>query len=549
MKNNKLNKLFPLVPQNSFKEAIGSVYDALNIEKQPRINGWHDADKFPHLVKEYSKIPQNIPNDPEKISKKIASDFFKGAVNWRSPFLQYNVGAPTNVFASAAYAVAMDVNVYNINDGLSGNLLASERTVVEIMAELAGVKPDDAAGLFTFGGTATNLYALKLGLSKAIPASRSEGLFGEKVKIFISEDAHFSHMRGADWLGIGTSNVEVIKADVTSRESQLSDLKKKVESAIKKGCVVPTIIINGGTTYSQTIDDISAFVNFRDELVKKHKLSYKPHIHVDSVIGWSWLVFKGYDFEKNELGIKNKILIKLKKQYERISQINMADSWGIDFHKGVGSCPIDSSLFMVNSVNDIKYLSRKLDPKVKIHQLAGEFSILSPVEYTLETSRSGGASLSALVMLHTEGLNGIRLHLASLVENVSLLEEKLEQIPGFKVANAPSNGFVAMVRVYPPQIKKDFFETELSDKSDQTANKIKKINDYVKAFFTYDLKTRMSKNNSFEYSFSSEYLQTVSNANLSALKFYPTSPHFDRSTVDLIVHEIGEQKQAFDKLK
>jgi len=417
---NLLREKFPIVPQKSLEQAISDIYSGVDIDIRPRVSGWHNKKDYESLIREYSNVPTEIPTDVTEKIKNLARGYFKGAVNWRSPLLQYNVGAAVNIYASAAYAVAMDVNVYNINDGLAGNMLASERTVVEIMADLAGIDRKKIAGMFTFGGTGTNLYALKLGLSKALPETRVRGLFDKRVKVFVSEDAHFSHLRGADWLGIGTANVEVIKADTRSRRSLIKDAEEKISSAIEKRFTVPTIIINGGTTYSQTIDDIAEFVSLRDKLVEKYSLTYKPHVHVDSVIGWSWLTYNGYDFERNELDIELETLKRIKKQYEKISEIKLADSWGIDFHKGVGGCPIDSSLFMVNSVDDVFYLSRKLDPSVKIHQLANEFSLFSPVDYTLETSRSGGASFSALTMFHTEGINGLRIHLVQLIGNVRL---------------------------------------------------------------------------------------------------------------------------------
>ncbi|MDO8515131.1 MAG: hypothetical protein Q7S14_01400 [bacterium] len=259
-------------------------------------------------------------------------------------------------------------------------------------------------------------------------------------------------------------------------------------------------------------------------------------------------MYKGYDFEKNDLNIDVNTLERIKKQYARISEIKLADSWGIDFHKGVGGCPIDSSLFMINSVDDVFYLSRKLDPSVKIHQLANEFSLFSPVDYTLETSRSGGASFSALTMFHTEGINGLRIHLAQLIGNVRLLEERLNEIKGFSVINAPANGFVVMVRIYPPTINEDSLNDELLSNSEIIKQKINTINKYVKDFFTYDLETRMSENKSFEYSFSSECLSTISGASLSALKFYPTSPHFSEKEVDIIVDVLKKQKVLFDKI-
>lgn len=150
-------------------------------------------------------------------------------------------------------------------------------------------------------------------------------------------------------------------------------------------------------------------------------------------------------------------------------------------------------------------------------------------------------------MFHTEGINGLRIHLAQLVDNVRLLEEKLNGIDGFRVINTPANGFVLMVRIYPPAIDNGSLDSELFSNDEVIKEKINDINKYVKDFFSYDLETRMNENKSFEYSFSSECLSTISGASLSALKFYPTSPHFSEKEVNMIVEVLKEQKGSFDK--
>ena len=128
-----------------------------------------------------------------------------------------------------------------------------------------------------------------------------------------------------------------------------------------------------------------------------------------------------------------------------------------------------------------------------------------------------------------------------------LLEERLNEIEGFRVINNPSNGFVVMVRIYPPTIDKNSLDGELFSNDEIIKEKINSINKYVKDFFSYDLETRMSENKSFEYSFSNEYLSTTSGVSLSALKFYPTSPHFSEKEVNMIVGVLKEQKTLFDK--
>jgi len=544
MKKNQLSKLFLSEP-GAIADLFSVIYKDIKFGDGSRYFKKTSENDFWKAVSLYNSIPEESVTDKTKVVN-IISTFLTGAVNWKSKKLLYNVGAPVSTYALIANAIALDTNVYNINDGLSGNMLAAERAVVESLGNLAGLDTKKIAGLFTFGGTATNLYAMKIGLSKALPDTRTKGIFNKKIKFFITEDAHFSHLRSADWLGIGSDNVEIIKPDFLSRKSLITDAEFKITKAIEAGFTVPTIIINGGTTYSHTIDNIKGFVEMRDRIFETYKLSYKPHIHVDSVIGWAWLVFKEYDFQINQLSIDSAIIDALKRQTTSIAEIKLADSWGIDFHKGVGACPIDSSLIMINQSDDLNYISRKLDPSIKTHQLATDFSFSSPVDYTLETSRSGGSSLSALMMLQTSGLNGIRIHLSNLVSAVNALSKLFKEDSDTMVMNYENNNYVLMLRLYPPNRSKDDFNIEIEDTGDKIKERIRKNNEYNKSFFSFDLATRISLNNDFEYSFSAEYLQSKSGSNLSALKFYPTSPSFSVDDVRHIYETIRSQKKKFD---
>ena len=281
--------------------------------------------------------------------------------------------------------------------------------------------------------------------------------------------------------------------------------------------------------------------------MRDYSLPYKPHLHVDSVIGWAWLMFKDYDFDKNELNIEDEALEKIEKQYKKISKINSADSWGVDFHKGVGACPIDCSIVMMNDVSDFVLLSKKENPITAMHQLAQEFSFTSPADFTLETSRSGGAALAALASLHTLGVKGYQRNLANLVQETTLTKKLLSVEKDVMICDRDSLGYVTMIRFYPPELNNDSRKfSEFTDKSTEIKDFVEKVNNYTKAFFQWDLAVRMSKNKQLEYSFSSNYLDLPCGGKLSAIKLYPVSPHFDEEHARETVQILLEQKRLFD---
>lgn len=501
--------------------------------KKARIKGKYSGDTYNELLENYSKIPHKTSYNPKKTYRNICQDLLGGVPLWKSPELQYNVGAATNPVSSALYSTALDLNIFNINDGLSGNTIIAEQAVTRALSTLAKVPHEQSCGFFTFGGTATNLYAIKLAISKNFPNTRRDGL-PKNIKIAITEDAHFSHHNSLNWLGIGTNNAITLPA-LNDRTTDLTEAEKKLKEVMKKGYKIPLIILNGGTTYDNAIDDIAGFANLRDKLVKECKLDYTPQIHVDAVIGWSWLSFAEYDFSLNKLGIPNSVLERIEKQYLKIKQVKKADSWGVDFHKGIGACPVPSSVFMVNDKSYVPSLS--YDEEATSHQLAREFSKFSPADFTLETSRPAGAALAALGSLQTLGLNGLRTHLANLIHQNYLFREHIinKNRSDVLVVNKNSPGFVTMIRLLKPKNK--YNEDSLMEKES---------NKYLKSFFEFDLKDRISKGVGVEYSYSSQYTVSKNENPLAAIKFYPTSPFIKSKNTIEAASTLLKQKDIFD---
>lgn len=510
-----------------------------------RISGKSSPKNYTTLGKKYGKLPQKGKPPAETITN-IIKDFTREVPLWRSPNLQHNVGAAVNIAASAMYALAMDLNIYNINSGLAGTALAAERAVARILANLANVNEEKSHGIFTFGGTATNLYALKVAISKVCPHAVLSGI-PKNIRFLITEDAHFSHGVSANWLGLGTKKLIVTPAN-EDRRSNLEEAENKAKDILDKGNILAGIVINGGTTYDHAVDDIAGFANLRKRLIKEYSLDYVPHIHVDAVIGWAWLMFKGYDFKKNPLSLTQGALGKIESQYRRVSKIHLADSWGVDFHKGVGGCPIPCSVIMMNNKQDFLLLSKKDDPLMVTHQLAEEFSFDSPSDYTLETSRPGGAPLAALAALHTLGQEGYRAYLGNLIEMVGLFRKSIQEIPNAILINPYSLGYVSMVAFLPPELDWQLTDEQKFPHLTKTAppEAISQINEYMKAFFKWDSETRMSNCSGIVYSYSSSYIKTGCGSKLSALKFYPVSPHLNEAYIKEAVKTLKRQKETFD---
>lgn len=542
------DRIKPLYPLSGLDNQLPSMLKNLMNVLDDKITDVNDArygclsspDEYAALAQKYSVLP-DATADATTIVTSLTDDLFEGVLRWRSPHLQHNVGSPVHTAASAMYALALDENIFSIDDSLAGNALIAEKAVTNILSELAELK-SPGAGFFVFGGTATNLYASKVGLQKAYPATSSSGA-PRNIKLFITDEAHFTHRLSADWLGIGTDNVIEINAN-HDRTSNLDDAEKKLRHAIENDNLISAIMLNGGSTYSHVIDDIAGFIALRDRLVDEYKLKYRPHIHVDSVIGWAWLFFGTYDFDKNPLGITKPALDIIHRQYQTISKLSKADSWGVDFHKGVGGCPVDCSVIMFNDPKDAFAISKSVDAKLETHQLATEFCNYAPSEFTLETSRSAGTGLAALATLRCLGREGYQRNLANLIESTCALRESLDKQHDIRVANNYSLGYSTMVRIYPPELRdQNYPDLELKD--NPSVDKIRLVNAYIKAFYVWDFKTRIVKNIGPSPSFSSSFF-VYHDIKISALKYYATSPHYSPKYAQESAQVLIKQKKEFD---
>lgn len=525
-------------------DALGALAELMSSGNATRMPGWRETTGYEHLLATYGDLPDNVVKDPVLLVRQMSQDLLGGAVNWRSPELQYNLGSAVNVVAGAMYALALDVNVYLINDGLAGNAVVAEQAVGRILASLSAVDPAQARGLFTFGGTGTMAYAIKAGIRKAAPESARRGV-PDDLRVVITEDSHFSHATAADWLGVGSEQLVIIPP-TTERRSDLTAADKLLREQLDQGARIATIIINGGTTYDHAVDDISAFADLRDQLVSDYQLTYRPHLHVDSVVGWIWLVLQGHDFETEDLGVSAETVSVLRRQYQRIKEICRADSWGVDFHKGVGGCPVDCSIVQFNDRSDLVRLRRG---GADLHQLAEEFSDVSPVDYTLETSRAGGKALAALACLHSLGRQGYQQILARLMESVLEFRRLIDARPDMMIVlNRHALGYQTMVRLLPPTADVQSAAQQLLGTGDGQAKRVLDGNAYLKEFFVWDNQSRMNVDGGgVVYSFSSKYIQTASGPAISGLKFYPTTPHITKKHMHDAVKLLADRKAEFDQ--
>lgn len=473
----------------------------------------------------------------EEVTRLLVS-YLEGMTIFGHPRSQQNVVAQPSIPSVIGVLLASLYNPNLVWDDSSCKVGLAEVEVSAMTARLIGYDPARSAGLFTFGGTGTNLYGVKIGLEKACPGTMERGL-SEFPVILASDASHYCRYSVAGWLGLGTDNLVAIPT-TAGNEIDLRKLAERAHALIKQGRKIAAFIVTLGTTDAFGLDDLQAVVALRDELVQTYQLSYRPHVHADAVIGWAWSVFDEYDIEANPLGFRRRTLRALAGATRRIQHLHLADSLGIDFHK-TGFTPYISSLLLVKNREDLNLLARSADQMPYLFQ----FGDYKPGTVTLETSRSGTGVLAALANLRLLGREGMQVLIGHLVEMTQLLREHLEGHVTTSVLNRDNFGTVTLFRVYPPGV--DTFAIKQQELDNPACRDLlHRHNEYNRKVFQFIHDEAMA-GRGVVLSMTECYRRTSYGEPIVALKSFILSPFVDETHVETVVQKVLEAQQRISE--
>lgn len=486
-----------------------------------------------YAAAEQSRLADDTSNI-EDVTRELV-DTLNGLPIWGHPRTQINVVPPSTIPSIIGAMLPAIYNPNLVSDDTSHAMVQVEARVSAMTANLIGYDPEKATGVFTFGGTGTTLYGVKIGIDKAIPSAMENGVGNDGVLI-ASKQSHYCRLNVAGWLGLGEKNVVTIPTTLRNN-MQIDQLEIEARRAIEDGKRIVGIVATVGTTDAFGLDDIEAIVKVRDQLVTDYELDYSPHVHADAVIGWAWSVFNDYDFEDNPLGFRPRTVRALAGTARRVSKLHLADSVGIDFHK-TGFAPYVSSLFLVKDRADVQCLVRGREDMPYLFQ-TGE---RHPGIFTLETSRGAGGVLAAFANLQLFGRSGLRVVLGHLVEMAELLREHLEGHISTSVLNNENFGTVTLFRAYPDGV--DTWTIKDRERTDETAREeLLAHNEYNRRLFHHlhdesltGQGVRISMTDCYRYS---EYGEPI-----VALKSYMLSPHIEARHVELLVDRVLAAREA-----
>ena len=476
-----------------------------------------------------------VDDDPvtlEHVTQTLV-EHLSGMFIWGHPRAQINVIPPPTIASIIGGLLPSIYNPNLVSEESSRQVAVAEVEVSSMTADLIGYDPTHSAGLFTFGGTGTLLYGVKLGLEKACPGTARHGI-RERAVIFCSERAHYACLSVASWLGIGQENVIQIPCS-PDNEMRTCLLETMAREVLKGGGKIAAIVATMGTTDHFGLDDLKSIHEIRDRLVDEFHLDYHPHIHGDAVIGWAWSVFNDYDFQTNPLGFRLRTVRALAGTERRIRQLPLADSVGIDFHK-TGFTPYVSSLFLVKDSTDLELISRKQsDTPYLFHD--GHYH---PGRYTLETSRAGSAPMSALANLRLFGKNGLRALLGHVVSMAEVLREQLEGHAATTVVNRGNFGPVTLFRVYPDGVD-TFGVTEREQQDVSYRDQLRLHNDYNRRIYQL-VQADALQGEGVVISLTDCYRESDYGEPMVALKSYLLSPFAEERYIDAVIESLWKAR-------
>ncbi len=470
----------------------------------------------------------------EQVSRDLV-DHLSGMFIWGHPRSQVNVISPPCIPGILGTLLPAIYNPNLCSEEASRGIALAEAEVVSMTAELMGYDPTKSGGVFTFGGTGTLLYAIRLGIEKALPGTMRTGIVGDRPVVVCSDQAHYAAMTAASWLGLGLDNVVKIPT-APNNEIRTCLLESELRRLLKDGRRVACIIATMGTTDAFGLDHLEQIHEIRDNLVREFSLDYVPQLHADAVIGWAWSVFRDYDFTQNLLQFPDRTLRALAGANRRIRHLNLADSIGVDYHK-TGFAPYVSSAFFAKDGQDLNLLARDQATTPYLFQ-SGEYN---PGRFTLETSRSGCGPMAALGALQLMGKAGLRTLLGHLVTMAETLRNRLSAQPSISVMNPENFGPVTLFRVYPDDV--DTFEFPKLEQADASyAPQLKEYNEYNRRVFQI-VHAEALRGDGVVLSMTDRFRETDYGQPIVAIKSYIMSPFSDQQYVQAVVDSIERARR------
>ncbi|WP_030314199.1 lysine decarboxylase DesA [Streptomyces sp. NRRL B-3229] len=305
--------------------------------------------------------------DTTAVLDELEDVYLRDAVYFHHPRYLAHLNCPVVIPAVLGEAVLSAVNssLDTWDQSAGGTLI--ERKLIDWTTARIGLGPV-ADGVFTSGGTQSNLQALLLAREEAKADNLAD------LRIFASEVSHFSVKKSAKLLGLGADSVVSVPVGADKRMQTVA-LARELERCEREGLVPMAVVATAGTTDFGSIDPLPEIAELCEQ--------YGAWMHVDAAYGCGLLASLKYR--------------------DRIEGIERADSVTVDYHKSFFQ-PVSSSAVLVRDAATLRhatYHAEYLNPRRMVQE-----RIPNQVDKSLQTTRRFDA-LKLWMTLRVMGADGI----------------------------------------------------------------------------------------------------------------------------------------------
>ncbi len=171
-------------------------------------------------------------------------------------------------------AAALNNSMYTYKVG--GAQVLVELELIREMGQRVGF--DNPDGVFTPGGSLSNLSAMLLARDRARPHVRSEGFSGPRLRVYTSAESHYCVIKASRVLGIGADNVVSVPVDGRGR-MRPDALEAAIQADLAAGYEPMMLNATAGTTVLGAFDPLNELADVCEK--------YDLWMHVDGAFGGS----------------------------------------------------------------------------------------------------------------------------------------------------------------------------------------------------------------------------------------------------------------------
>uniref|UniRef100_A0A670ICG0 Glutamate decarboxylase 1 n=1 Tax=Podarcis muralis TaxID=64176 RepID=A0A670ICG0_PODMU len=275
----------------------------------------------PHqLLEGLEGFSVELSDQPEPLEQILVDcrDTLKYGVKTGHPRYFNQLSSGLDIVGLAGEWLTATANTNMFTYEIAPVFIVMEEIILRKMQEIIGWGESEADGIFSPGGSISNLYSVLVARYKRYPEIKTKGMAAiPDIILFVSEHSHYSVKKAAAVLGIGMDNVIVVKCDERGKMIP-SELEENIIQVKKQGKVPFYVSATAGTTVYGAFDPL---VHIADICEK-----YNLWMHVDAAWGGGLLLSRRHS--------------------HKLSGIERANSVTWNPHKLMG-VPLQCSAFLV----------------------------------------------------------------------------------------------------------------------------------------------------------------------------------------------------------